>query len=162
MQNFAPVPVNFKGTNEQIRKIYWRAEQLYRKYTQNIIISCVAYDQFGYVLTFFYSIYCLCIGNYDASTWVPLLQMSIPFDTKTIYGWYLLLFMLICTDIAYLSCLILGTTHFVGCCMYIMAICEHFDVAMQTVQATIEQSKRAMEINRQMHKAIRIHVKINE
>lgn len=98
--------------------------------------------------------------------------MSVPFDTKTIYGWYLLLFTLICMDISYLTCFLLASTQFIGLCIYILAICEHFDLVMQTVQASVEQNlheknqqkfeETNTEIIAKCHEAIQIHVKINE
>lgn len=124
--------------------------------------ALIIYDQSTYVLSFLYTIYYICIGNYDVSTWPALLEMSVPFDTKTIYGWYLLMFMLIIMDVTYLLCMFLGTTHFMGCCIYIGAICTHFDLDMQTIQAKVEQMENRMEIKMKIHKAIQIHVKVNE
>lgn len=130
------------------------------------------YDESVYVSTFIYSIYCICIGNYDTSTWPVLIEMSVPFDTKTIYGWYLLLFILNSMDIAYLTCLFLAATQFIGYCTYIAAICDHFDLMMQNVQANVEQNLRetnqqkfeetSMKIIAKVREAIQIHVKINE
>lgn len=101
-----------------------------------------------------------------------LIELSVPFDTNTIYGWYSLLVLLICTDLAYFVSLILGTTQFVGSCIYIAAICEHFDAIMQTVQANVEKyrnekdpweyKKLRANINSQIHKAVRIHSGIYE
>lgn len=152
--------------------MYWRAEQKYRKFVKIMITTFLVYDQFAYVLSFIYSIYCSCVGNYDVSTWPVILEMSVPFDTNTICGWYLLLFIITSMDLAYLTCYFLVSTQFFGCCMYIAAACEHFHLIMRMVQANVEQNRR--EINRRKfektnlgiiatyRKAIQLHVKINE
>lgn len=162
-----------QAENDEIQKIYWHAEQKCRKYIKIIATTLLVYDQSMYVISFIYSIYCICIGNYDTSTWPVLLEMSVPFETKTIYGWYLLLFTLISMDIAYLTSLFLGIIQFMGYCIYITAICEHFSLIMQTVQANVdEQNLRetnrckfeeiGMKIVAKNREAIQIHIKINE
>lgn len=88
------------------------------------------------------------------------------------YGWYLQLLITISVDLAYLVCLLLGTTHFTGSCLYIAAVCEHFDATMQIVQKNIEKyliemdpweyKKTRAKINSQMNEAIRIHGRIYE
>lgn len=158
--------------NDEIQQIYWRAEQKCRKFSKVIGITSIAYNQSIYVWALISSIYRILTGNTDASTWPVLVELSVPFDTNTIYGWYLLLVLLICTDLAYFASLILGTTQFVGSCIYIAAICEHFDEIMQTVQANIEKyrnekdpweyKKLRANINSQIHKAVRIHSGIYE
>lgn len=108
----------------------------------------------------------------DASTWPVLFELSVPFDTKTIYGWYLLLMLLISLDLAYLVCIVFGTTQFIGSCIYIVAICDQFDSNIQMIQTNIEQNQREtnrekniktkIQINKQIHDAIQIHARIYE
>lgn len=135
-------------------------------------LTILVYDQVAYVLTFIYSVYYICAGNYDTSTWPVLLEMSVPFDTTTMYGWYLLLLFAASMDFAYITCMLLSTTQFIGCCMYIVAICNHFESIVQMVDANIEQnrheknlrkiSKAHAKINAQICDAIQIHIKIYE
>lgn len=132
------------------------------------------YDQSTYVSTstFIYSICWVFSGNTDASTWPVVFKMSFPFDTKTIIGWYLLLIYTTCRDLAYIICLSLGTTQFIGLCIYIVAICDHFDSVMQMVQTNIEQNlheknpgkfiETNAKINAQINKAIEVHIQIYE
>lgn len=158
--------------NDHIQEIYWRAEQKNHKYVRIIIISFLMYDQIFYVLSFIYSIYYCCIGNYDTSTWPALLEVNVPFDTNAIYGWYLKLFTLMSVDIAFLTAYFLTSTQFIGSCIYVAAICEHFDSIMQTIQTNVERNRRDtnprkyemanMEIIAKYREAIQIHVQINE
>lgn len=111
-------------------------------------------------------------GNTDASTWPVVLEMAVPFDTKTIGGWYLLLLVTACLDLAYLTSLIFGTSQFIGSCIHIMAVCEHFDLLMQRVQANNEQNlreenprrfiKTSAKMNDHIRDAIQIHIMIYE
>lgn len=44
-------------------------------------------------------------------------------------------------DFAYIIWMLLGTAQFIGSCIYISAMCEHFDSIMQKVQANIKQNR---------------------
>lgn len=120
------------------------------------------YDQSFYVSTFIYSIYCILTGNTDASTWPVGFESSLPFDTKTICGWYLQLLITASMDFAYIIWMLLGTAQFIGSCIYISAMCEHFDSIMQKVQANIKQNRG--EKNPRKFSGIRakIYTKIRE
>lgn len=137
-----------------------------------IAIAILVYFQSTYLFDFVYSIYCICIGNTDVSTWPVTMELSVPFDMETIFGWYLLLLCGISVDSAYFTCLLLGTSQFIGLCIYIAAICDQFDFVMQTVQKNVnrnlqeENAQKFDETNReanvQIRKAIQIQVKIHE
>lgn len=158
--------------NDQIRNIYWLAEQKYRKNTRLFVITTVAQIESIYLLCFIYAISCICTGYFDASTWPMSFELSVPFDTKSILGWYLLLFFTNLMDTSYMVSLLWATTQFFGYCIYIEAICKHFDLETQMVQANIEKdrhentpqqfSKTKEEITVQFRKAIHIHVSIYE
>lgn len=161
----------YSAENERIQNIYWRAEQNYRKYSKIVTIAVLVYDQSFYLLTFIYSIYWILTGNSDISNWPVLYEVSVPFDTKTIYGWYLQLLIPACVDFFYYSCWLLSTTQFIGWCIYIVAICEHFASIMQTVEANVEENRHeknsrkfretSAKINAQIREAIEIHVQIH-
>lgn len=152
--------------------MYWRAEQTYRKYAKKLFIFFLAYDLAAYVSALAYSIISIAMGNNDASTWPIVYEFSVPFNTKTIFGWYVLLLMTACIDLAYVACLVLGTNQFIGCCIYIEAICEHIDLIMQTIEANVkrnidEKNPRKMEetnteIKAQLRNAITTHIMVYE
>lgn len=158
--------------NDQIHDIYWRAEQKYRKFSKVISIAFLVYDQSPYVSTLIYSFYYICIGNTDLSTWPVAYELSVPFDTTTMLGWYLQLLITMCNELVYLTYLLLATSQFIGCCMYIAAMCEHFDLIIQTARATIDRNRHEKkprqfretngQIKKQISEAIQIHVRTNE
>lgn len=167
-----PEFVLHSAENGQIYEVYWRAEQKYRKYSKIIAIAVLLYDQSAYISAFIYSICWILTGNNDASSWPVILELSVPFDTKTIGGWYLLLLIYICIDLSFLLCMISATTQFIGSCIYIAAICEHFNLVMQSVEANIEQNLReknsrkfsetSIKANAGIREAIQIHIMIYE
>lgn len=135
-------------------------------------ITFMVYDQSAFVSALIYSIHSILIGNNDASTWPIVYELSIPFDSKTVFGWYFLLLFNMCMDLAYLMSFILGTNQFIGSCIYIEAMCEPIDFIMQMIQANVEKNiqetnpskiqETNIKINAQMCEAIELHMKILE
>lgn len=142
--------------------IYWRAEQKCRKYTRTMVVGLVVYDQFSYLYNFIYATYSLCIGNYDQSTWPAPMDLAVPFDKNTIYGWYLLTFMLMYLDLSYLLSSLLGVTHFIGCCYYIAAVCEHYELVLKLIQESIEENQRETNRHRFQENTVKIREQIKE
>lgn len=100
------------------------------------------------------------------------MDLSAPFDTNTIFGWYLMWFFQFNISICYVSCIITITTYFVCCCIYIGALCEHFGFLYKRVTESVEKNrhetntiqanKMEQEIKQQMSKVVIIHAKIYE
>lgn len=104
------------------------------------------------------------------------MDLSVPFDTNTVWGWYLMWFFQFNISICYVSCTITITTYFICCCIYIDAICEHFrylyDCTMENVEKNRNENeneknpqeceRRRFVINEQMSKVVEIHAKIFE
>lgn len=80
-----------------------------------------------FVAAFIYSLFCLSTGNRDTSTWILPYTISVPFDTKTIHGWYMLWVIQTNIGVTYASIMISISSFFVCCCCYIAGMCEHFD-----------------------------------
>lgn len=137
-----------------------------------MVTTIIVYDQFTYLWNFAYATYCVCMGNYDTSTWPAPMDLSVPFDKSTIIGWYSLTFILMCMDLTYLISLLLGTTHFIACCIYIAAICEHHELVLRSWQENIEQNQReadrqkfeenSAKIREQIKGIVQIHMEIFE
>lgn len=165
---------NFCLISEQdsdIVDIYWNAEKKCRKYTRQIS-SYFYVNECIFLIPPLFSLYNIFTGNLDVSTWALPMDLSVPFDTNTLWGWYLMWFFQFNISICYVSCTITITTYFVCCCIYIGAICEHFrfmyDFAMENVEQNRneknpqEYERRRFLINEQMGKAANIHAKIFE
>lgn len=133
----------------------------------------IVYDLFAYVLIILYTLYCICIGNFDTTTWPPLTDVAVPYDETTIYGWFLTLLVIYGNELSYLLCFISASTYFVSCCNYIGAICDHFNKLMHSIEIDVQQNQRKQMNQRrfdetkdsiitQFNKAIQIHVEIYE
>lgn len=116
--------------------------------------------------------YNIFTGNLDVSTWALPMDLSVPFDTNTLWGWYLMWFFQFNISICYVSCTITITTYFVCCCIYIGAICEHFRFVYDSIMENVEKNHNENNpqihertqwlINEKMSKAVEIHAKIFE
>lgn len=118
-----------------------------------------------------FSIYCILTGNSDASTWALPFDLSVPFDTNTILGWYLTWFFQFNISLCYVSCIITITTYFVCCCIYIGAICDHYEFLYKSVFVNVKQSdathpmksqQSQQKIAEKMSKVIITHAKVFE
>lgn len=160
--------------NEHRSEIYWNMEKMCRK-TTKIMIGYVLIQEQMFVVTFVYSIYCICIGNTDTSSWPLPINLFIPFNAKaqtTLCGWYLLWLFQFNGSAFYSLCTMSTTSYFVCCCHYIMAICNHFESLMQSINGNVEQNSRQQNerkykrnvciVERELREAVDLHVKINK
>lgn len=98
--------------------------------------------------------------------------MVVPFDTRTLYGWYLLWFFQFNLGLSYALCYISVTSYFLCCGFYIIALCDDFKLSIKLIGATIELNQNEKnsqnyeenyrKIKKQMKKLVEIHVKIFE
>lgn len=129
-------------------------------------------DQVSFVIVILYSIYFISIGNLDASTWPTVVDLSISLDTSSIFGWYIWTIEVQITDLSYILILTLATTYFVGCCIYLGALCDQFDLMIRSAQRTFQQKymknqrkiykRNYNKVKRQFHEAIKMHIQIHE
>lgn len=154
-----------------IADIYWNVEKKCQKYTA-IFICYILWNECGFVGTLIYSMYCILTGDYDASKWPFPISIWVPFNETTLWGWYLLWFILFNMSMCYALCFIAITSYFVSCCLYIGAICDHFDLLCNSIMGDIElfqsetDSIKCHELYQRfvlkMHRIIKIHVEMLE
>lgn len=118
--------------------IYWNNELKYRNFTKKMFYyGCFQISTFSTSLL--QPIFEICMGNIDISTWNLPFNVATPFDMKTILGWLLTWFFQVNVSIAYGLCMILMTTGFVGSCNYIVSICNHFELLINSMHSDTEQ-----------------------
>lgn len=93
-------------------------------------------------------------------------------DTSKVWGWYLLWLAECHIGFTYSAGMVTISAHFVGCCIYIVAFCDHFDYLMSKVQGQVDQiqrGKNSSEYQRQsrliketLAEAVTIHIKMFE
>lgn len=80
------------------------------------------------------SIVSILMGKYDTSKWILPLDLVVPFNTESVFGWYWLWFYNLQLNIAYSVCLALTISHFICGCFYICGICEHSHFLVQSLK----------------------------
>lgn len=128
--------------------------------------------QSTYVAALFYSIHCIWMGNVDTSTWFLPFHLIVPFDTKTIRGWYLFLLLQFNISLAYIMCMVAITSYFLCSCAYIEAIRDHFTSLIHSIRANVERKeieknpqkneKIFQNIKDELNEAIEFHTKMIE
>lgn len=156
--------------DEEVYNIYWSAEQKCRKYTTAIVAVFILQILLFHAAVFFYSVYDICIGIFDASTWPTLYDLSVPFDATKIWGWYLLWLITLAVNASYILCLTSAVTYFVSCCFYLGALCDRYNFIMRSIEALVEknQHENSTQMNKtnyrrirdQVHKSIEIQIQI--
>lgn len=125
----------------------------------------------AYGSAFASSAYEMCIGNFDASTWPPMYELSLPFDVASIERWLTTWFILYTAFLSFISCTTSIVTYFMSCCLYIGASCDHFEHVVHSNQTVVTENQQADiapsifrknngKIKIQLHESIKIHTEI--
>lgn len=88
------------------------------------------------------AIFDVCTGKIDTSAWMLPLNVILPFDQQSVFGWFLNWCLQLCTSIGYSVSMILTTTHFVCFCYYIIATCNHIDLLFEAIGIECEQIQK--------------------
>lgn len=136
--------------------MYLKTEATCRKYTKLLTLVMIHLGNVVYGLFLINSFYCIYRGNLDTSTWMVPFNIDVPFDTSSVFGWYM--FYIVQGFVAYTYSLNQPAiiTFFMSCCLYIEALCEHFRNA---ISATEIDSLRAKQ---NFITAAKLHMKTTE
>lgn len=157
---------------EEIYANYWEAEQKCRKYVKTICIYFFSYES-QMIIMLIYSFYCIYAGKHEPEKWVPVV-ITVPFDTNTYFGWYLMWFVLLNMTNVYICVTSSTTSYFLSCSEYICAICDHFELLFKSHKEdkNRSQQQKRTEVEEQcpsirnkynkMKRAIDVHVAVYE
>lgn len=150
-----------------IMDLYWRTEQKCRTYSKRGTYY-IMFNQLSFVASLLYSLFMIMTNSFDATKLLLPFNMEVPFDTNTLWGWYLFWFFQFNTALAYICTTVPVTVYFMCCCYYIGTICEHFDTLIQSIKQDVEYihnennpvkyQKMCLQIQRKFHKSISVHV----
>lgn len=115
-----------------VANIYWTVENKCHNFTEQMT-KFVVFQQTSFCLAFFYSIYCICVGNFDTSTYYLPLRIAAPFNIDSLLGWYLFWVLQCITGISYMFSMVAVLLYFVFCCFYLQALCDHFDHLIESI-----------------------------
>lgn len=125
---------------KSVSLIYWAAERKCRQFTERMVLLML-YQQFSYVFALLFSIYCICVGNFDTSTYYLPLRIAPPFNVDPVYRWYLFLVLQFISGVTYMATLIASAVHFVCGCYYLAGLCDHFNYFIEMVDAEFRQNR---------------------
>lgn len=151
-----------------ILAIYWNTELKCQK-AFKIIISYIFCNESAFLGSLLHSFYCIYCGDYDTSKWTLPFEVNFPLDSTHLFGWYFLWFIQVNMSMSYVSCATSISSFFVGCCLYICGICDHygflFNLAMENVQKNQREKNRPTYVKRQFQiretliRMVKVHVK---
>lgn len=144
----------FTATNQhEVATIYWKVEQKCRQFITKLTIL-VLIQQTSYIIALLFSIYCIYIlQNFDTSTYFLPLRVAAPFETDTIFRWYLFFALEFTFGVSYMLSVIPTISYFVCCCFYLNALSEHFDHLIALVEAEFHQNHS--DANDQVSKVVK-------
>lgn len=117
------------------------AEQKCHKITKQMA-AYVLFERSAYISAFFYAIYCNCVGNFDTSTYYLPLRLAPPFNIDSLLGWYPFWALQFMIGVAYLCGTVGVTMYFACCCVYLEALCDHFNHLMESIDAEFQTNPK--------------------
>lgn len=128
-----------------------------------------------YLLCVVNSLLCMWNGNYVTSTWFSPMKISVPFDTSSVFGWYMKFLIQIWFAMCYNMYISTLIPYFANCCSYIHACYEQFkfdylnfnDNFSKLLKNRLKFSRRHTPscyepFNSQLIDLVRFHIKIKE
>lgn len=127
--------------------IYWNAERKSQHFTRKLA-SFLLFQQISFVIALVLSIYSVCMGNFNTKTYILPLRVAAPFPIDTVFAWYSFYLMQWIFGVTYMFVFIPVTSYFVCNCIYLNALCDHFDFIIKCVNAEFyEWQSDSNEIN---------------
>lgn len=126
---------------------YWKIEQKCRQYTKYTFIYNY-YQNSIFVICFIYATFRIwSLGDEDASAFYLPYILSVPFNSQTLLGWHLELIVQFNGGISYSLPLVTATCYFVCCNFYVGAICDHFDMILNSIEKNVVKLRNETNTN---------------
>lgn len=116
---------------------------------------------FATVVPIVHSIFCLCKGDYETSTWYLIYRMIGPFDSTSILGWYMMWLVQLYVAYTYSFVVSAVSTHFLSCSFYIEACCEQLLSMFKMLDTIIQNEKEKLkrfQVKKQIGDAVAFHI----
>lgn len=145
-------------------------EQKCRKFTKMLMTCCVVSNQIPIMFALIHAVYGICVGNFDASAIDLPMNVVLPFDTRTIWGWGLLWMLQFNAFNSYPLIMVLTTTYFTCFCFYLIAICDHFNLLIESIRREVDaiqmetnqRGEQWQHVKKTIFRAVDVHVKMFE
>lgn len=129
----------------ELASVYRNAEQKSQQFTK-LLMSSVLFQQISFVIALLLSIYSVCIGNFDTTTYILPLRIAAPFHIDSVYKWYIFFSMQFIFGISYMFSFIPVTSFFVCNCIYLNSLCDHFEFIVRLVNAEFYEQRSNGEV----------------
>lgn len=157
-----------KDGDQSAFNIFHRCEMKCRKVT-TYFYNYGCFHMSSFITPVALAIFDICNGNKDTSGWTLQFNMILPVDKQSVVGWFFNWFFQTVSCLAYITSVVLTTSHFACFCYYIIAACDHFDLLMaslrfddephQSSQGRLKMGRKAKE---KLRRAIEVHMQIYE
>lgn len=158
--------------DKKVTFIYWNVEKKCHRFMKRLS-PFVVIQQTGYCFALLYSIYNVCVSNFDTSTYFLPLRLATPFNTDTVFKFYLFLMVHLSIGYSYLFCAIPTISYFVCWCFYLNGLVDHFDYLFGLLNAEFEENEdepndratayeNSLRARKLLSNAIDLHNKIYE
>lgn len=123
---------------------------------------------FAFLPSALHSMICMWQGNFDTSTWFFPVKVVVPFDTSTVFGWYMKFFIYTTAVDVYFFAISSTVIYLASCCLYIEAGCKHFQLILKDIDENAGSGKINKKIfhrNRlkdQIRTGISFHIELIE
>lgn len=141
--------------------IYWSVERKCQRLSEQMF-AFMFFEQLTFVLALLYSIYCVCCGNLDTSTYYLPLKMTPPFNVDSLIGWYPFWVLEFVCSMSYMFGSVVVTVYFVCCCFYLDAFCDHFNTHLESIDAEFRKNPNSINARKTLINAINHHHDIYE
>lgn len=156
--NFAKLWLSAQAEHGDIFEVYLKAERKGRTCTiwlsSFIVGSCT---MTLYLLSLIHSWVSMWNGNYETSTWFVPYKLVVPFDTSSIFGWYMLWLIQIYAGYTYVLSISAVISYFVSCCFYIEACCEHLFLVLKALNTDLLNDVNGKN---RLHHVIIFHIEV--
>ena len=121
-------------------------------------------------------------GNWDTKTWPLPFDFAVPFNDKTVLGWYIVCLLQFSLSLCYALGLISVSSYYFCSCKYIVTLCEHMRLLIHSATAIFapkdedavpkkakklfdnmkNEPKLLLEAQKQLKRAVELNLKIFE
>lgn len=129
------------SAEKSLAPIYLTVEQRCRRFTMQMS-SFAVFELASIVMALFISFYHIHVGNLDTSTYYLPLHYATPFTIDSVFKWDLFWAIQLLGCVAYLAGTVVVITYFVCCCFYVEALCDHFDLLIETIDDELHPKRR--------------------
>lgn len=149
--------------------MYWSVEEQCRRFTKRWMFIYVPFNVARNIVILLTTFYYIFVGNLDTSTWKTAFNHAVPFETKTLWKWYVLWIYQFNVGLWYAANMAVVTAYFTCCCFYLVGIDNHCIMLIESLQSDVDKNrfnknqleywKNCFKIKEKLCEALKLHEK---